>query len=448
MKFINLAPGLVLVASAVSVRPRKFGNSYCLLTFKGDGHCFARRSFPSTKTSIPDGYEMNIMQFSGTIGGIQHTSNGTIKQVFEEFKKRHPEAAAATLAAAKVTTGAKATSKKLETRGSKYALNCCPVGGWGWTGASQKRILEGISYLRNVNALCGVGVRSCVRVSCSWDAAIYLCNDNYNDVAPNCAYIATFAQDLINACSFWNGGWGEQVCGQEFDTDSYNVIVPLVAMEFGGVGSAGSLDFVTQRIGGRLLSASLQGTSIQNGGIPAGYKIDIMRFSGTIQGIEHAHNGTIQQVFTEFKKLYPEEAETALAAAKANASRKLASRNKVGASTPHLVKITEIANSLSKLRSQKFSAAQSRPGIGIPPVLTPFEITSTTWTPSKLPAAADFWGVWGEKNYYDIQPNCGYIATYAVDLNNDCPQWDGTFSSGQEFDTDNYNVITRDVTGG
>lgn len=105
-------------------------------------------------------------------------------------------------------------------------------------------IEDGIYYLQHVNALCNVGKRSCVRISCSYDAGIYLCNDvtlscffcpthadweqNWYDIAPSCVYIASYAQDLINSCPsrLWNGKrWYDAVCGQEFDTDNYNVIV-------------------------------------------------------------------------------------------------------------------------------------------------------------------------------------------------------------------------------
>ncbi|KAF8864871.1 hypothetical protein BDZ45DRAFT_581397, partial [Acephala macrosclerotiorum] len=98
-----------------------------------------------------------------------------------------------------------------------------------WTGAAVSTIEDGIYYLQHVNALCNVGKRSCVRISCSYDAGIYLCNDqNWYDITPSCVYIASYAQDLINSCPsrLWNGKrWYDAVCGQEFDTDNYNVIV-------------------------------------------------------------------------------------------------------------------------------------------------------------------------------------------------------------------------------
>jgi hypothetical protein len=56
---------------------------------------------------------------------------------------------------------------------------CMPIAGQTWDVANQLTILSGISYLRNVGIQCntGPGPGNCVRVSCSYDAAIYLCND-------------------------------------------------------------------------------------------------------------------------------------------------------------------------------------------------------------------------------------------------------------------------------
>jgi hypothetical protein len=56
---------------------------------------------------------------------------------------------------------------------------CIPIKTQPWDVANQLTILSGISYLRNVGVPCntGPGPGNCVRVSCSYDAAIYLCND-------------------------------------------------------------------------------------------------------------------------------------------------------------------------------------------------------------------------------------------------------------------------------
>ncbi|KAH7392560.1 hypothetical protein BKA66DRAFT_567893 [Pyrenochaeta sp. MPI-SDFR-AT-0127] len=49
-------------------------------------------------------------------------------------------------------------------------------------------------------------------------------------------------------------------------------------------------------------------------------------------------------------------------------------------------------------------------------------------------------------NNYFIQPNCRYLASYALDILNECTTWVNEdwavgYVNGQEFDTDRYNVI-------
>jgi hypothetical protein len=36
--------------------------------------------------------------------------------------------------------------------------------------------------------------------------------------------MASYAQDIMNDCTIWDGDV-EYACGQEFDTDNYNIVV-------------------------------------------------------------------------------------------------------------------------------------------------------------------------------------------------------------------------------
>jgi hypothetical protein len=58
-------------------------------------------------------------------------------------------------------------------------LFCIPVSGWGWVMADSGRISGGVNYLQGIQANCniGAGPGACSRVSCSYDSAIYYCND-------------------------------------------------------------------------------------------------------------------------------------------------------------------------------------------------------------------------------------------------------------------------------
>lgn len=60
---------------------------------------------------------------------------------------------------------------------SQSRFDCIPVAGQPWDKAQKQYIQDGIKYLNKVKGSCGAPVNKCVRVSCSWIAGIYLCND-------------------------------------------------------------------------------------------------------------------------------------------------------------------------------------------------------------------------------------------------------------------------------
>jgi hypothetical protein len=67
-----------------------------------------------------------------------------------------------------------------QTPGGETGLFCIPVAGQGWETTSSDTITgQGIPYLNGVTNSCdvGPGPANCVRVSCSYSAVIYLCND-------------------------------------------------------------------------------------------------------------------------------------------------------------------------------------------------------------------------------------------------------------------------------
>ncbi|EFE37692.1 hypothetical protein TRV_07655 [Trichophyton verrucosum HKI 0517] len=89
---------------------------------------------------------------------------------------------------------------------------------------SRKRIEEGIAYLYRVpgRPTNGPGPGNCGRVSCSYDSAIWWCNDNtFTKVLPGFYNVAEGAQLILNTC---NPG-GSYVSGQDFHDDKWNVIV-------------------------------------------------------------------------------------------------------------------------------------------------------------------------------------------------------------------------------
>lgn len=87
----------------------------------------------------------------------------------------------------------------------------------GWNFASANGIQNGINYLRGVQGKPTLGPKQCSRVSCSWDDAIWWCNDNGNSITlPGFNTIADCAQVLKNQCATGLPGVLNAVYGQNF----------------------------------------------------------------------------------------------------------------------------------------------------------------------------------------------------------------------------------------
>ncbi|KAK0121884.1 hypothetical protein ONS95_010162 [Cadophora gregata] len=88
----------------------------------------------------------------------------------------------------------------LLTDRTKSTRKCCKCDKFpsNWKDASAARIKEGITYLRNFNGICNTGPKACVRISCSYNSAIFMCNDNDHRLDLSCAYMASYAQDILD----------------------------------------------------------------------------------------------------------------------------------------------------------------------------------------------------------------------------------------------------------
>ncbi|KAL2070148.1 hypothetical protein VTL71DRAFT_13174 [Oculimacula yallundae] len=147
--------------------------------------------------------------------GPEVVLNGTIQQVYSQLLDINPGYQAEIEAA---IPSSQVAARGLEKRGD---VHC-----GGFANAATFRIREGISYLRGVggNPVAGPGPGNCARVSCSWSAAIWWCNDNsFTKVLPGFYNIADGAEEIVNTCDHE----GFQVAGQDFigGARDWNVIV-------------------------------------------------------------------------------------------------------------------------------------------------------------------------------------------------------------------------------
>jgi hypothetical protein len=89
---------------------------------------------------------------------------------------------------------------------------------------------------------CAIGSDTCLNLGCFGDAVVQLCNDvvfplpsshallkylqNSYAIAPDCGYLASYADTIITHCVWFDRGGNQGLTGgQMFDTDGYNVIV-------------------------------------------------------------------------------------------------------------------------------------------------------------------------------------------------------------------------------
>ncbi|KAI1379996.1 hypothetical protein F4677DRAFT_442187 [Hypoxylon crocopeplum] len=173
---------------------------------------------------IPDEYAIVPMTWKGAIneGGPEMAFNGTIEEVTTQIQATKPDFTWESLSKATGNTPTVNASKR-ETEDNKII---CGVGGPNAIGVALALVLQQRDYLASLPGTCGVGggPRVCVRVSCSYRAAVWLCNDNAGGVEPRCSDLAAFVDDIAGKCQVKYRG-RPLVRGQEFDARNYNVMV-------------------------------------------------------------------------------------------------------------------------------------------------------------------------------------------------------------------------------
>ncbi|KAF4613423.1 hypothetical protein G7Y89_g15464 [Cudoniella acicularis] len=175
------------------------------------------------RRTIPENYEIGTMKFNGSIHGVPWYGEGTIQEIYAEFTKAHPDAAANDKREPKPVPA----KRQLHGDPNKYGEQCCPIPGEQYGNADNGAITDGIAYLKEVDAYCNCGPTSCVRISCSDSAAIFLCNDTDEEIWNGCNYMATFAQDIMDDCTTISPPplWYQSCCGQEYHTNGFHVVV-------------------------------------------------------------------------------------------------------------------------------------------------------------------------------------------------------------------------------
>ncbi|KAL4778227.1 hypothetical protein BJX76DRAFT_362933 [Aspergillus varians] len=162
------------------------------------------------------------------------TFNGTIQEAHTELLRRNPNwdtdfSRLLTRSPVSVTekeTETEEDGSDLTKRAVFTELRCFDQ--TQWNPAGYLPIEQGIDYLRGLSGRPGMraGPAACGRVSCSWGAAIWWCNDaNEFKLLESYDSIADGAANIVRHC-FRDGNFQPRVVGgQIFHETNWNVIV-------------------------------------------------------------------------------------------------------------------------------------------------------------------------------------------------------------------------------
>ncbi|KAE8133638.1 hypothetical protein BDV38DRAFT_274208 [Aspergillus pseudotamarii] len=154
---------------------------------------------------------------------------GTVEEVTNHVRSLNPNYKGSELQT-ETRNDTDALTGSLEKRYDEESLICYPN---GWGAADGNKVQEGIEYLKNDVAgkpTNGPGPGNCGRVSCSYNNAIWWCNDNTESkTLDSFREIGLAAEEICNRC--WmsalssDSGFENLCAGQMFMKDKWNVIV-------------------------------------------------------------------------------------------------------------------------------------------------------------------------------------------------------------------------------
>ncbi|KAF8850124.1 hypothetical protein BDZ45DRAFT_680021 [Acephala macrosclerotiorum] len=179
--------------------------------------------------AVLEGYNIVDIQWEvlTTAGGPTVLVNGTIQEVYQQLSAINPDFETEFPPTDKKSLARRAVAAEKRDNEKRYTVESYFCGG-RWAYCDFDSIISGVNYLDGVSGspTNGPGPGNCGRVSCSYDAAIYWCNDHTTSYTLNSfADIATGADNIAVNCYIDIGDGVLWTSGQQFYTDSWNVIV-------------------------------------------------------------------------------------------------------------------------------------------------------------------------------------------------------------------------------
>ncbi|KYK55798.1 hypothetical protein DCS_07762 [Drechmeria coniospora] len=155
------------------------------------------------------GYGVEVLQWDVVVSpGKVEVLNGTIQEVYAQALQINPDFKIIPVS-------------EMDLHERRDILERRPPVECGiWPLAEKFRIEEGIGYLRGLEGSPshGPGPGICARVSCSYNAAIWWCNDNTNPITLDKWYwLADSAQHIVNTCA----PYSEEVSGKNVEGSNW-----------------------------------------------------------------------------------------------------------------------------------------------------------------------------------------------------------------------------------
>ncbi|KAH7180056.1 uncharacterized protein B0J16DRAFT_387884 [Fusarium flagelliforme] len=185
---------------------------------------FDNAETPTWKIAVVDGEDP--VEFKGTVQDVMKQ----LKVDYPEYARKAQEEIEASIKAEDESGANEPPSPEAQAldRLQRRDSNIC----WNFPAAREKPIRIGINYLRGIRGPLTVraGPGACDRVSCSDDAAIFICNDNRTPFRiPTWDHVANAAAACNNECREFCFGCGIDTAwytaGQRFHDANFNVIV-------------------------------------------------------------------------------------------------------------------------------------------------------------------------------------------------------------------------------
>ncbi|KAI0099224.1 hypothetical protein GGR51DRAFT_565041 [Nemania sp. FL0031] len=162
------------------------------------------------QVGLPDNYSVSDIQWRGFEDfGEDQVFTGTIENVI--YQMRQIKGADYTPSFVSKAES-QITKSQPDHHVAKHNIEC------GGSDADPRRIDQGVDYLNHLpdSSICGNAPKTCGRISCSWNSAIWLCNDSTSGNNPHkCNMFGQYAAEIVKECAIYDSN--PRVSGRNYD---------------------------------------------------------------------------------------------------------------------------------------------------------------------------------------------------------------------------------------